>query len=193
MSVEPWSPAAFELRYRAQPDPWNFEHSDFEQGRYDAILASLPRERYRNAYEPGCSVGALTVRLAARCDALDAVDVSATAVARAQERCRSEGYVQITVGSVAEPPPPDLDLVVLSEIGYYFDIAELDRIAAALATALRRGGDLVACHWLGESADHRLHGSVVHERLRTVLHDRGLVRCVHAGTPDYVIDGWSAP
>jgi SAM-dependent methyltransferase len=189
MSVEPWSPEAFEARYREQGDPWDFAHSAFEQGRYDDILDSIPTERCAHAYEPGCSIGALTVRLAARCDRLDAVDVSATAVARARERCRALRNVRVAVGSVIDPPPSDLDLIVFAEIGYYFAVEELDTIATRLRDALRPDGHLLACHWLGESADHRLHGRLVHDRLHEVMVQNGehVESCTR---PDYVIDVW---
>ncbi len=172
MSAEPWSASAFEARYRANPDPWDFAGSPYEQGRYDTLLRGLSRDGYRRGYEPGCSVGALTIRLAARCERLFAIDVSATAIATARDRCRAAGNVELTVGSVAEPPPRDLDLLVFSEIGYYFSVPELDRVIARLHDAVVPGGELAACHWLGTSPDHQLHGSVVHERLRAGTRDR---------------------
>ena len=170
---DPWSPAAFEDRYRAVDDPWSFATSTYELGRYAAILAALrpPPHRYRRAYEPACSVGVLTEQLARRCDQLVATDVSASAVRRAVDRCGDRSALQIEVGAVqAGPPPGDpLDLIVFSEVGYYFDEAELAGVVDLLAAALGPGGDLVACHWTGESPDHRLPGATVHEVLRQRL------------------------
>lgn len=165
MSVEPWSPAAFEERYRRAADPWDFADSPYEQGRYQAIIDSLPRARYRFAFEPGCSIGELTWRLSQRCDRVLAIDVSETAAAAATERCRQLPGVEVRVGSVADHVATGLDLVVLSEIGYYFTVAELDDVLDRLVGALGPGDDLVACHWTGRSPDHRLSGHTVHERL----------------------------
>jgi hypothetical protein len=38
--------------------------SAHEQSRYETALRALSRERYGSAYEPGCSAGAFTVKLA---------------------------------------------------------------------------------------------------------------------------------
>ncbi len=190
MSAEPWSPEAFEARYRADLDPWNFATSPYEQTRYDALLKALAQDAYARAYEPGCSIGALTVRLAPRCDELFSVDVSPSAVARARARCAGLSQAHVSVGSVRDEPPPDLDLVVFSEIGYYFTVVELDEIIGRVAGCIRSGGALVACHWLGSSDDHQLHGSVVHQRLHRVL--SGAYRPVHHfDGVGFVIDAWT--
>ncbi len=165
MSVEPWSATAFEDRYRRDDDPWDFRTSSYEQARYEQVIAALRRDRYPTAFEPGCSVGELTWRLAARCEQVRAVDVSPTAIAAARERCRGLTGVQLAVGSVADHPLVDHDLIVLSEVGYYFTEEELDGVVDRLVGSLRPDGDLVACHWSGHSADHRLHGTTVHERI----------------------------
>ena len=56
-------------------------------------------------------------------------------------------------------PGGTFDLVVLSEIGYYF---ELDELAAPATASLDPGGTLIAAQWLRNSADHVLHGDEVH-------------------------------
>lgn len=165
MSAEPWSPASFEVRYQHDPDPWDFASSSYEQGRYRSIMGALPRPRYRSAYEPGCSIGELSVMLAGRCERLTAVDVSATAVAQAQRRCADLPGVDVAVGSVTDPRDGRYDLVVMSEIGYYFTEPRLDRVIDLLVGVLEPGGDLVACHWTGASCDHILSGAQVHAHL----------------------------
>ncbi len=191
MSVEPWSPEAFEARYVAEEDPWAFATSQYEDARYRAIIGELGAGRFANAYEPACSVGVLTERLAERCDRLLGVDVSTTAVGRASARCAEHEGVKVRVGSITDPPPPDLDLVVMSEVGYYFAVAELDRIIDSLAEALRPGALLVACHWRGHSDHHRLHGTEVHARLENQLDER-LQHRTHRVEPGYLLDSWVA-
>jgi hypothetical protein len=61
-----------------------------------------------------------------------------------------------------EIPEGPFDLIVLSEIGYYFRAPDLRRLADRLLTCLADGGEFVAVHWLGHSADHLLHGDEVH-------------------------------
>ena len=60
--------AYFEEIYSRAEDPWHFETSWYERRKYELTMAALPRERYRRAFEPGCANGALTERLASRCD-----------------------------------------------------------------------------------------------------------------------------
>lgn len=173
MPDAPWSPAAFEDRYAQASDPWSFATSPYELGRYDAIEAALrPRpHRYRSGYEPACSIGVLTERLAERCGTLLATDVSPSAVASAEERCAGRAGLTIAVGSVQDGPYPGdaPDLLVLSEVGYYLDRDELVDVVRRLAASCIAGADLVACHWTGESPDHRLRGRDVHDVLAEVL------------------------
>ncbi len=161
-------PAAdFEERYRVEVDPWQFSTSEYEQRRYDLTLAALPRARYRFCAEPGCAIGELTHRLAARCDRVLAIDVSPTVVEAARDRLRQLPNVTVEVGDVSNWPPGPFDLVVLSEVGYYFDVEELAGIRDHIVASLETGGHLIAVHWRGRSEDHLLHGDEVHDVLRT--------------------------
>jgi len=44
-------------------DPWGFTHRWYERRKRALTLASLPRERFARAFEPGCSVGLPGVRV----------------------------------------------------------------------------------------------------------------------------------
>jgi SAM-dependent methyltransferase len=158
----------FESLYLRSPDPWNFASSCYEQGRYEAMIEAIGHRRYERAFEPACSIGVLTQSLARFCDHLDAVDISPTAVARCRERCRNLSNVTIRHGALPESiPDGKLNLIVFSEIGYYFDESALDRLTARLADKLWSGSSLLAVHWLGVSADHVLSGDRVHEIIRS--------------------------
>jgi protein-L-isoaspartate O-methyltransferase len=178
----------FESRYREAEDPWNFATSPYELSRYQVILEALLRDRYRVAFEPGCSVGVLTARLALRCERVIAQDIAASAVASARHRCGSLKNVQILLGDVAvQIPDEELDLIVFSEIGYYFDAEALRRIALRLAQRLGPNGEFVAVHWLGESADHRLNGDQVHTILNDALPLLSIKRSRYA---EFRLDTW---
>jgi trans-aconitate methyltransferase len=160
------TPEAFEARYRADPDPWQFTSSVYERERYAVTIAALTQPRYANAFEPGCSVGELTALLAPRCDRLLATDVSETAVERARARCASYPQVTVERGDVtAVVVDRPFDLIVFSEIAYYFEASKLESLANRLANDLCLGGTFLAVHWLGRSADHILHGDEAHEVL----------------------------
>jgi SAM-dependent methyltransferase len=157
----------FEEKYKRDADPWAFASSGYEQERYRTIVRALDGRRYGRAFEPGCSVGVLTEMLAEICDSVEAIDLSETAVQRAQERCGALNHVKIRVGALPEAlPAGKLDLVVLSEIGYYFQASAWSAVVDRVMSLLQPGATLVAAHWLGRSKDHRMNGDMVHALLR---------------------------
>jgi hypothetical protein len=101
--------------------------------------------------------------LAGRCSRLLATDVSETAVQQARKRCAGWPNVRIECRDLRADfnDPTDnrpFDLIVFSEVGYYFDIESLATLARRLADALCTNGELIAVHWRGHSSDHLLHG-----------------------------------
>jgi len=149
-------PEYFEDKYKADIDPWQFRTSDYERAKYQATLESLTKERYRSALEVGCSIGVLTQLLSRRCVSLLAIDASATAI----ETAKSINAPNVTFCVANLPdefPPGTFDLIVLSEVLYYFSGSDLERVARSCATSLSRDGEIVLCHWLGET-DYPLPG-----------------------------------
>ena len=188
MTVDTTSELFFETKYRANSDPWKFSTSDYEQRRYDAIVRNLGGRRHRRAFEPGCSVGALTIRLAAICDEVVAGDISPTAVDLAKERCKHLKNVSLARLSLPEQlPAGKFDLIVFSEIGYYFSEPALASLSRQLVDRLYTGGLLVACHWLGVSPDHLLPGDRVHEILSEV---RGITPLNSERHPQFQLNTW---
>jgi len=105
--------------------------------------------------------------LSTLCDHLDALDFSATAANTARLRCAHLKNVSVRCGSLTDGlPKGEIDLVVFSEIGYYFTPNEWANISTALVIALPVGATVLAAHWLGVSADHLMSGDEVHEILR---------------------------
>ena len=178
----------FESMYQNSPDPWNFAGSAYERRRYATTIRSLLRPSYETAFEPGCSVGELTAELAMRCRRVIATDIAPTAIARARRRCSHLANVEIGCSDLlAAIPQIPLDLVVFSEIGYYFGEQVLGDLAASIAATLQSGGEFVAVHWLGDSREHVLHGNKVHDVLKEVLPIRWMKGERHCG---FRIDTW---
>jgi methylase of polypeptide subunit release factors len=133
MTTNTTSQEFFEAKYRENSDPWAFASNDYEQNRYSVILRALGSRRYRRAFEPGCSIGILTARLASICDHIDAIDISPTAVTRARHYCAHLDNVNIHCGSLPKDVPAGtFDLVILSEIGYYFGGQQLSGLDPTL-------------------------------------------------------------
>jgi cyclopropane fatty-acyl-phospholipid synthase-like methyltransferase len=142
--------AYFDALYAASDDPWQLGSRWYEERKYAITLAMLPAPRYRHAFEPGCSIGTLTGRLAARCDVITATDVAATALDHADRRLRGADcreQVNLMLPSLDEPwPKGDFDLVVLSEVGYYLHAETLRSVLDREHKRLH-GATLVAAHW----------------------------------------------
>lgn len=179
--------AYFDQVYADSDDPWGFESRWYELRKRNVTSSALLRDRYGDAFEPGCSVGVLTAVLAARCDRLLATDVSAQALRLARDRL--DGVPGIELAELAVPAewPSDrrFDLIVVSELGYYLDPPALDRLADLSAGSLAVGGELLLCHWRHPVADYPLRGDEVHERVRART---GLEVAVSHVEPDFVLE-----
>ncbi len=160
--LDPSSADFFEQKYQRRPDPWNFAESQYEQARYDAILAALKGRRYGNAFEPGCSIGALTEKLLTLCDHVEAIDFAASAIATARERCPQPQATFQVMGLPERLPLQGFDLIVLSEIGYYFTPEQWTDIVGSLVATSAPGTTFITAHWLGVSPDHSMSGDEVH-------------------------------
>lgn len=166
---DPTSADFFEAKYKGSGDPWSFATDPYELSRYRTIFNALAPRTFRRAFEPGCSVGVLTEMLASICDRVEASDVSPTAIDWATERTEHLGNVQTTcAGLSAFIPDGTFDLIVFSEIGYYFNESELLDVVEALVSRIRTSGVFLAAHWLGKSQDHLLSGDCVHEVIARV-------------------------
>ncbi|WP_158807481.1 SAM-dependent methyltransferase [Beijerinckia sp. L45] len=142
----------FDALYAEKADPWHFATSDYEGAKYAATLAALPKPRYRSALEVGCSIGVLTQQLAERCDRLLALDIAALALDQARERCAALGQVTFEQRRLpAEWPEGRFGLILLSEVVYYLDQSDVQRLAEQASTSIADGGDVVLVHWLGET------------------------------------------
>jgi SAM-dependent methyltransferase len=142
----------FENIYSGDPDPWQFETSDYERAKYDQTISALPRARFARVLEIGCANGVLTQRLAGYCDRLIAVDVVDRVLDRARQRCAPFANVEIRKASI----PLDLvegpfDLILLSEVAYYWDSADIVRAGGYFQDTVAAGGYLLLVHWTGET------------------------------------------
>lgn len=176
----------FEAMYAASRDPWSLSSRWYEQRKHALTVAALTREHYRSAFEPGCSVGALTALLAPRCDRLLATDRVPEAVRIARAGLEERPGLRVEWGTVPDGwPDGRFDLVVLSEVGYYLDEAGLDRLIGAVTGSLEQDGELVAVHWRHEVAEHALSGDAVHRRLRSTP---GLHRVAGHEEDDFLLE-----
>lgn len=165
--------ARFDALYADEADPFHYTTADYEHRKYGLCVAMLPGRPIGSAYEPACSIGELTVRLAPYCDELLASDVSEDALARAAQRVR--GYDNVTFERHLLPrdhPVGPFDLVVMGEVGYYLEPPALRELIGRMAASVAPGGYLLAVHGRGVSRDIYHPGDIVHRHLllETGLH-----------------------
>jgi SAM-dependent methyltransferase len=183
-------PAYFEDIFASNADPWSFEASPYEQAKYAHTLAALAGRHYRCGFEIGCANGILTRKLIAHCETLLAIDVSRTALAKAKARCSEVERVRFAqMAFPREGPNGDrFDLIVLSEVAYFWDDTDLELAADRLSELLAPGGDLILVHWTGETDYPQSgDGAVVALRSALSIHVETLRE---ESTPDYRLDLW---
>ena len=177
----------FDEIYDSDPDPWRFQSSWYEQRKYELTVAALPEQRYRSAFEPGCSIGVLSSMLAERCDRLLATDIVPDVVQRARDRCLAFSGVRVELRAIPEDwPAGPFDLVVLSEIAYYFDVSQLNEIMAHVLATTMVGATVVGVHWRG-TTNYPLSGD---EARAIMASTPGLEHRSHYVEPEFVLDIW---
>ena len=176
----------FEELYAGSEDPWSFETSEYERNKYERTISALGGRRFHRALEAGASIGVFTRMLADRCDELLAVDVSERAVAAASERLSGQGHVRVERRTLPEEMPAGpFDLIVASEVLYYFPGEEMLAVLRGFERELAPGGALLAVHWRRETKTYPLQGDQVHELLaqNTRLQNKETII-----EPDYRLD-----
>jgi cyclopropane fatty-acyl-phospholipid synthase-like methyltransferase len=151
-------------------DPWHIGNGFYEQRKRDVILSCLPRERYSHAFEPGCAAGELTVRLAQRCDQVTAADYHPDAVVATLERVADRDNVSVQQRLLPDEwPAGDFDLIVLSEIGYFFDPGAWSRLCALVAKSAAKGSTVLSSHWLHDFTERTQSTADLHSALTSAI------------------------
>lgn len=154
---------ALDRVHRERADPWDVD-SSYERRKRALTLAALPREHYASALEVGCSVGALAVDLATRCDLLLAIDSSPTAVDLARRRTAGIAGLEVRRARVPDEWPEGRhDLVSVSEVGYFLSPRGLEELVRLCLDSLTDDGHLLLCHWRHQPVGWPLAGPAVHD------------------------------
>lgn len=181
----------FDDFYGSDADPWGFESRWYERRKRALTMASLPRERFARAFEPGCSIGVLTAELAARCDEILATDIALAPLRRARRRLADEPRVRFQQMRIPQEWPIEVfDLIVLSEVGYYCGPADLASLLAQSVSSLTPDGVLIGCHWRHSVPEYPLSGDDVHRALRS---QPGLALQAEHREEDFLLDVYARP
>ena len=163
----------FDDLYAKTPDPWGLATREYERRKYQDTIAALDGRHFRRGVEIGCAIGELTACLAPYCDDLLGVDIAEAALAQA--RIRNIGVENVRFAQMTLPqerPDGKFDLIVLSEVLYYFGDADLARLTTWVCEALEPTGAALLVHWLGETPDYPLTGDQAVEGFLTTAAPR---------------------
>lgn len=179
----------FEDLYAASDDPWNVRSAWYEQRKRAVLLAGLARPHYRNVFEPGCGNGEMSAALAPRCDRLLACDGAASAIDAARRRLPDAHNVRFEQRRLPQDWPVDdaFDLVIVSEMGYYFAPDALAALLRQAAASLAPGGELVLCHYLHDFDDRVMPTDAVHASADSTA---GLARMLQHRDEAFLIESW---
>lgn len=143
-----------------QGDHWEFDSSEFEQQRYARLLTLLQGRHYGRVLELGCGTGTLTRHLAQVADHIVALDISPTAIARAQSLPAGPATVEFRQANVMDyNPVPEgpWDLIVLSDtlcyLGWLYAFFDVGWMLSQLFAATKDGGSCLFANAMGEFGD----------------------------------------
>ncbi|KAA0890805.1 class I SAM-dependent methyltransferase [Pusillimonas sp. ANT_WB101] len=174
----------FDAMYKQDDDPWSVRHSWYERRKRAVLMASLPSARFGKVLELGCGIGEMTYLLSSVGAHVMAVDASETAAAICRRRVGRAGANNVSVQVLQLPASWPLgsddsfDLVVVSELAYYFSEPELASFIEQCMASLALQGIWVMCHYKPQFHDRigstdEIHNKVnaLSELQRIVSHD----------------------
>lgn len=188
------TPPDFDRLYAADPDPWEVATSWYERRKIDIALGCLRRERYGRAWDAACGTGELAARLAARCDAVVATDLSREAIALT--RARVAGLPGVTADVSALPARPAAlagtpDLVVLSEVLYYLGAPDRAATYALVDAIAAPDAEVLLVNWAPQPEDADTSGVAVFNEANAALNALGWGRLVTHTDVEFVAGCWS--
>lgn len=144
----------FDALFANGGDPWSLETSAYERAKRTATLDALGDRRFAGALEIGCAYGVLTEKLAPLCDALLAVDISATALERARARLAPHSHVDLLQAEIPLEWPTGrqgspFDLILISEVLYFLSPGEVAKTSIAARDSIKPGGVCLLVNWTG--------------------------------------------
>ena len=179
----------FDQLFAGNDDPWAFRQRWYEQRKRALTLAVLTRPHYASIFEPGCANGELSAELATRCERLLCCDTASAAVQLAQTRLTAFAHAHVEQRRLPQEwPAGQFELIVLSELCYYLDVNDLNRLIDHALAALTDNGQLLACHWRPPIDGCPQTAEQVHALLQQRL---GMSPLAQYHDQDFLLDLWS--
>ena len=188
--IESLDPEYFNKVYAANEDPWDFETSEYEAKKYLATIEALPKKKFANALEIGCSIGILTRLLSLKCESLLATDVSQIALDKAILNC--EKIENVTFKKAKFPqelPQGPFDLIVVSEVAYYLSQEDWNLAMEKFLNINTEDATILLCHWLPVVHDYPQTGDEVHDSFSEFMNGK-MKNIFETRAENYRIDVW---
>lgn len=180
-----WTTARFDAFHSRHDDPWGLASRWYERRKRALMLAALPRERFAHVLELGSATGVTTRALAERATTVLGVDASAVALEKARAGGVPAGVTFERHELPDDWPEGTFDLVVLSELAYYWTPEQFGRALDRIAACTSDDAVLVACHWRKTVEGTPLTGDDVHAAISARAEWRVLARHVEE---DFLMD-----
>jgi len=182
----------FDRLYAQSTDPWHIEHRWYERRKRAAILAAMPFEITEVIVELGCGTGIFSQLLAQRCRQLLACDICAAAIGLAEIRLAEVDNITLSRQEVPRQwpveDPQSVDCVVICELGYYLQPADMAPLVHRIGVCLKPAGVVIACHWKGAFLEQTMSSEAFHDGLSNGL---ALQTLVHHEEQDFLLNVWS--
>ncbi len=137
----------FNWRYKNK-DPYDVTSVDYELEKYGKIVKALDvKEKHGTILEIGCGEGHLTKMYPHKADRILAVDISDMALSRARKNTAGMDNVEIRRMDIFnEPLEQAFDVVICSEVLFYFEPEQLPGVVERVVGWTKPGGYLVLVH-----------------------------------------------
>lgn len=173
----------FNWRYRSE-DPYHVQTSGYEKEKYRRTAAALDfKDRFESILEVGCGEGLLTEMIAPKSDRVLAVDISDLAIKRAQQRLAGLSNVEARRADILNDDPDEaFELVLLSEVLFYFEPQQLKGVVDRITRLIKPGGYALLAHARAVADDDSgvelkkfgaktIHGMFMNDPRYEVIHD----------------------
>ncbi|MCM0607122.1 MAG: class I SAM-dependent methyltransferase [Xanthomonadaceae bacterium] len=157
--------AIFEGDYTKQSEPWNYSHRAIEGLRHDWVIEQLeltglmPGQR---VLELGCSLGLMTEKLQKTGAEIFAMDLSATAVAKARARVGNAVHFLVADASVLPFEDGLFERVLVCDglFGWHLDEATQAKVASEVLRVLKPGGTALFTDYIHHHAFYKVRNFV---------------------------------
>lgn len=154
----------FDGIYADSDDPWHYLNRWYERRKRMLTLAVLQQPHYRRAIELGCANGILSHQLASRTSRLMCIDGHPRAVKLARENLQAYSHVEVLQAHIPDGlPRQEYDLIVISEVAYYLDQAQLEKLLAWALRYSHARTEILLCHWKYPIEGFELNSAYIHQ------------------------------